>query len=147
MGNEPFTFLVGGNAGEGVKKAGSAASSLFTGMGRRTFQMDDYQSLIRGDYNFSVISTSSQEITSHYMKADLVVCFDAKNYDMHKSHVNKDGIKVYNSDVVKNSEGIGIPMTSEAKKYPNPNLRLGVSAIAVLSAAIDVSKEQMIDCP
>ena len=108
MGNEPFTFLVGGKAGEGVKKAGSAASSLFAGMGRRTFQMDDYQSLIRGGYNFSVISTSLDEITSHYMIADLVVCYD-KRCDMHKSHVKKDGIMVYYSDKVRNSEGIEKP--------------------------------------
>ncbi|MHA1320580.1 MAG: hypothetical protein ACTSQ1_12330 [Promethearchaeota archaeon] len=43
-----FTFLVGGKAGEGVKKAGSVAAHMFSSMGRQVFQMDDYMSLIRG---------------------------------------------------------------------------------------------------
>ena len=56
--NDTFTFLVGGKAGEGVKRAGLVASQLFGSLGRFVFQMDDYQSLIRGGHNFSVISSA-----------------------------------------------------------------------------------------
>lgn len=57
-------------------------------------------------------STSTDEITSHYMRANAV----------------QDG------------EGLGIPISSEAKKYPNPDPRVGVSAVAVLSVAIGLDK-------
>lgn len=60
MKNDVFTFIVGGKAGEGVKKAGSVAARLFVGMGRQIFEMDDYQSLIKGGHNFSVISTAKR---------------------------------------------------------------------------------------
>lgn len=145
MNNDVFTFLVGGKAGEGVKKTGSVASRLFTNMGRNVFQMDDYQSLIRGGHNFSVVSTSVEEITSHYMKADLSVSFDPRSYEMHKEHLAVNGVMVFNSDAIKDKEGIGIPLTSEAKKYPDPSLRLGVGAIAILSAAIDMSQKETIE--
>jgi 2-oxoglutarate ferredoxin oxidoreductase subunit alpha len=76
MGKDVFTYIVGGKAGQGVKKAGSVAAEHFAAMGRHVFQMDDYPSLIRGGHNFVAVSTATREITSHYMKADLLVALD-----------------------------------------------------------------------
>jgi hypothetical protein len=45
---EVFTILVGGSAGNGVKKIGAVASSFFASLGRHVFEMEDYQSLIKG---------------------------------------------------------------------------------------------------
>jgi 2-oxoglutarate ferredoxin oxidoreductase subunit alpha len=143
MKKRVFTFIVGGKAGEGVKKAGSVAAHLFASMGRRIFQMDDYQSLIRGGHNFSVISTSAGEITSHYMKADLVIALDARSHKLHKNHLADNGVLVFNSDAEGKSQGIGISMTSQAEKYPQPGLRVGVSAIAILVAALGLDKKRM----
>jgi 2-oxoglutarate ferredoxin oxidoreductase subunit alpha len=141
MEKEVFTFIVGGKAGEGVKKAGSVAAQLFASMGRQVFQMDDYQSLIKGGHNFSVISTAKRRITSHYIKADLVVAPDKRSYDIHKEHLSERGIMVYNSDKVSEAEGVGIPLTTEAKKYPNPDLRIGVGAVAALAAVVGLDKD------
>ena len=143
MGKNVFTFIVGGKAGQGVKKAGLVVSKLFSEMGRNVFQMDDYQSLIRGGHNFSVVSTSCGDIFSHYMNADLVITLDEKSYDIHKNHVADDGVMVYNSDLLPNGKGVGIPITSLARKYPGPELRLGVSAVSVLSAAIGLTKSEL----
>jgi len=141
MEKEVFTFIVGGKAGEGVKKAGSVAAQLFASMGRQVFQMDDYQSLIKGGHNFSVISTAKRRITSHYIKADLVVAPDKKSYDIHKEHLSEQGVIVYNSDKVGEAEGVGVPLTTEAKKYPNPDLRIGVGAVAALAAVVGLDKD------
>jgi len=141
MKDDVFTFIVGGKAGEGVRKAGSASARLFTTMGRQVFNMDDYGSLIKGGHNFSVVSTAKRKITSHYIKADLVVAPDKRSYDIHREHLSERGIMVYNSDTVGEAEGVGIPLTTEAKKYPNPNLRIGVGAVAALAAAIGLDKE------
>jgi 2-oxoglutarate ferredoxin oxidoreductase subunit alpha len=143
MREDVFTFLVGGRAGEGVKKAGSVTAHLFAGMGRSVFQMDDYQSLIRGGHNFSVISTSSREVTSHYMKADLAVALDARSHEIHKHHLSEAGILVHNSDVTKKGQGIGLPMTSRAKEHPRPDLIMGVGSVAILCAALGLDKESM----
>jgi 2-oxoglutarate ferredoxin oxidoreductase subunit alpha len=138
-----FTFLVGGKAGEGVKKAGSVAAHIFSSMGRHIFQLDDYMSLIRGGHNFSIISTSTKWISSHYMKANLVVNFDKRSCETHKNDIAEDGIVVYNSDELEKSEGIGIPLSSEADKYPMKKLMYGVGAVAILSSAIGFKKNQM----
>ncbi len=143
MNSDIFTFLVGGKAGEGVKKAGSVAAHIFSSMGRHVFQMDDYMSLIRGGHNFSVISTTPRWISSHYMKANLVVNFDKRSCETHTNDIAENGIMVFNSDEQDLDYGFGIPLTSEADKYPLKNLMFGVGAVAVLSAAIGFEKEEM----
>ncbi len=141
--NDVFTYMVAGKAGEGVRKAGQVAAHIFADMGRAVFQMDDYPSLIKGGHNFSVVSTA-EELTSHYMKADLVVVHDARSCSLHKDHVKKGGIMVVNSDEVKEGTGTGIPMSTEAKKYPDPDLILGVGSAAVLGAALGLTRERMV---
>jgi 2-oxoglutarate ferredoxin oxidoreductase subunit alpha len=138
-----FTFLVGGEAGQGVKKAGSVAAGIFAGMGRGVFQMDDYQSLIRGGHNFSVVSTAADEISSHYLKADLIVALDARSYRMHREHLAENGVMVFNSDEVKDGRGVGLPMTAEAKKHPRPDLVLGVGSVTVLACALGWDGEKI----
>jgi 2-oxoglutarate ferredoxin oxidoreductase subunit alpha len=143
MGEDVFTFLVGGKAGEGVKKAGSVGSHLFSSLGRYVFQMDDYMSLIRGGHNFSVVSTAPRWITSQYMKANLVVNFDKRSYDIHMNDVADSGIVIFNSDEQEGVTGIGIPLSSEAEKYPMKTLMYGVGAVAILASVIGFEKEQM----
>ncbi|TET00362.1 MAG: 2-oxoacid:acceptor oxidoreductase subunit alpha [Promethearchaeota archaeon] len=143
MVHDVFTFLVGGKAGEGVKKAGSVAAHIFSSMGRQVFQMDDYMSLIRGGHNFSVVSTSSSGITSQYMKANLVVNFDKRSCDTHDNDIADGGIVIFNSDEQDNVDGIGISLSSEAEKYPMKKLMYGVGAVAILSSTIGMSIDQM----
>ncbi|MFX0176639.1 MAG: 2-oxoacid:acceptor oxidoreductase subunit alpha [Candidatus Hodarchaeota archaeon] len=143
MKNDVFTFLVGGKAGEGVKKAGSVAAHIFSNLGRHVFQMDDYMSLIRGGHNFSVVSTSVRWISSHYMKANLLVNFDKRSCETHINDVAKNGIIVYNSDEQEYVAGIGVPLSSEAEKFPMKKLMYGVGAVAILSSVIGFKKEEM----
>ncbi len=143
MSRDVFTFLVGGKAGEGVKKAGSAAANHLALMGRHVFQMDDYQSLIKGGHNFSVVSSSVRAVTSHYMRADLVVALDALSYDLHREHLADGGVVVYNSDQVADGRGVGLPMTTEAAKYPRAELRVGVAGAAALAAAVGLDRGAM----
>lgn len=143
MTKDRFTFIIGGKAGEGVKRSGTTAMELFRKMGLNVFLMDDYMSLIRGGHNFSVVSTSRDEIRSHYIKADLVVSLDQRSYDLHKDHIAEGGKHIYNEDSVEIGKGTGLPLFAEAKKYPNASLRLGVSGAAVLCAAVGLDKDQL----
>ena len=138
-----FTFLVGGEAGHGVKLAGTVAADLSGELGRYVFQMDDYQSLIRGGHNFSVVTSSPQPVFSQYLHADLVVALDKRSYDLHQNHVSKGGTLVYNSDVVTGAPdgAVGIAFSSLAKPYTHPALRLGVGSVAVLLASTGVSRD------
>ncbi len=139
-----FTFIVGGKAGEGIRKAGAVAGKIFSKKRRYIFIMDDYPSLIRGGHNFSVVSTSVRKVSSHYMKADLIVALDKRSYDNHIKNLSDQGIIVYNSDdELKDVKGVGVPLKSNAKKYPFKDLILGVGAVAILAAAIGIDKNEL----
>jgi 2-oxoglutarate ferredoxin oxidoreductase subunit alpha len=142
LAKETFTFLVGGKAGEGVKKAGQAAAALFSGMGRHVFQADEYESLIKGGHNFSTVTTGLRQVTGTYLNADLVVCLDRRSYDIHKDHLAPGGALVFNSDAMGpgNWKGSGLPLTSSAKKFPNPELRMGLGAVAALLSALGMDR-------
>ncbi|NLT83217.1 2-oxoacid:acceptor oxidoreductase subunit alpha [Coprothermobacter proteolyticus] len=148
MEKELFTFIAGGTAGAGIRKAGAVAGYIFTRMGRSVFEMEDYQSLIKGGHNFAVVSSATYPIKSHYMRADLVVATDKRSYHMHKDHLRDGGIMVFNSDAMKDEtvpNGIGIPFTTISKKYTNSELRLGVGAVTVLAVSIGMSKDELAD--
>ncbi|MBS3773285.1 MAG: 2-oxoacid:acceptor oxidoreductase family protein [Candidatus Thermoplasmatota archaeon] len=138
---EPFTFIVGGKAGMGVRSAGSTAASIFNDMGRHVFQMDDYPSLIRGGHNFSVVSTATGEISSHYLEAQLVVALDQRSYKVHRGHVADDGVMVHDTNV--DGDGVPLPVMEEAEQYDRPDLISGVASIAVLCAAVGMTLTQL----
>ena len=50
---------------------------------------------------------------------------------------------IYNSDEQEDGEGLGIPLSSEAEKYPMKRLMFGVGAVAILSSIIGLKKENM----
>jgi 2-oxoglutarate/2-oxoacid ferredoxin oxidoreductase subunit alpha len=136
MKEDIFTYLIGGKAGQGTKKAGIVAANFFATMKRNVFQMNDYPSLIRGGHNFSIVSTSTRKIFSHYLKAQLAVFLDQRSYKTHQDHIAENGIIVYDSNSSIQDQGIGIPISSLAKKYTDPDQIVGVTGIAALAAAI-----------
>jgi 2-oxoglutarate ferredoxin oxidoreductase subunit alpha len=145
MPGDVFTFIVGGKAGEGVRKAGNAAANLLASRGLHVFQYDDYQSLIKGGHNFAAVSAAARELTSHYLAADLVVNLDARSRGIHSGHLAEGGVVVDNSDAREDGAGIALPLTVEAKKFPDPALRVGLGAVVCLAAAIGEGREPALE--
>lgn len=144
MADEVFTLIAGGKAGYGVRKAGEVAAALFARMGRRVFQMDDYPSLIRGGHNFCAVSTAPGPITSHYTKADLLVCLDQRSVDAHVGRLSERGVMVYDNKAKAGEGGVGLPISAAAKQYSDPELVTGVAVAAVLAAAIGMSEPELV---
>jgi 2-oxoglutarate/2-oxoacid ferredoxin oxidoreductase subunit alpha len=143
VADEVFTLIAGGKAGYGIRKAGSVAARLFARMGRHVFQMDDYPSLIRGGHNFFAVSTATGPLTSHYLKADLLVCLDQRSVDAHQGNMSPRGVMVLDDKARAGEGSIGLPFSTAAKKYSEPDLITGVAVAAVLAAAIGMSEEEL----
>ncbi len=149
MSNDVFTYLVAGKAGEGVKKAGSVAANLFAGMGRRVFQYDDYQSLIRGGHNFSVVSTATRELGSHHGRPQLIVALDGRSYEKHGESLAEGGVLVCDPDAVPDGVSpasgtvVTAPIRAKAKEYPHPDLRVGVAGAAALCAVTGRTADEL----
>jgi len=87
-----YSILVGGQAGQGSRKAGLIIAKIFNCMGYNVFIHDDYQSLIKGGHNFSQIRASQEEHLTHRKKADFILALDNKTIEKHKVILNKGGI-------------------------------------------------------
>jgi len=107
--DEDYSILVGGEAGEGSRKAGLLIAKLLNRLGYKIFIYDDYQSLIRGGHNFSKIRASNKKVLSHRSKVDFLLALNKDTVGRHKAELDRQGIIVYNSDKIK-EEGIGIPI-------------------------------------
>jgi 2-oxoglutarate ferredoxin oxidoreductase subunit alpha len=143
MNDEIFTYLIGGKAGQGTKKAGIVAANFFVALKRNVFQMNDYPSLIRGGHNFSIVSSATRKIFSHYMKADLAVLLDQRSYTIHQNHLADNGVLIYDNTAVKQGQGIGVPISSLAKKYTDSDLIVGVAGIAALAVIVGADRTKL----
>jgi 2-oxoglutarate ferredoxin oxidoreductase subunit alpha len=93
-----FTVLIGGKAGEGVKKAAQVVAHTLMACGKHVFQMDDYQSVIKGGHNFSVVSSSDAVVYGTYAKADLLISFDDLSIRKQEQELNPEGLHFCNAD-------------------------------------------------
>jgi len=140
-----FTIIVGGKAGEGVKKAVQVIAEAFNRLSYHTFQMDDYQSLIKGGHNFSVVTAAQAEVFSAYEIADLIICFDSRSVVEHKIHRCPETVLVYNSDDGFDEAGIGVPLSALAKIHLEPGANVSISAISVFCGLFGLGRDFLVE--
>ena len=125
-----YSILMGGEAGQGSRKAGLVIAKLFNKLGYRIFIYDDYQSLIRGGHNFSQIRASEKEVLSHREKIDFLLALDENTIKKHKDNLDEQGIIIFNSDRIQLSQGIGLPIEKITKELEGIPIMANTALIA-----------------
>ncbi len=134
--NSVYTVLIGGKAGEGVKKAAQVLANQLLRHGLYVYQQDDYQSLIKGGHNFSNVSYGQNPVYCAYQQAQLVISFDKRSYELHARDLDHGGFcyHAYNSDEVEvvATQALGFPMSTLMKQiYVTPaNVSMAALSIA-----------------
>lgn len=105
-----YSILVGGAAGQGSRKAGLLIAKLFNQYGYRIFIYDDYQSLIKGGHNFSVIRASDKDVLAHQENIDFLLALDKNTLKKHQKKLKKTGLIIYDLDKISEVKGIGVPL-------------------------------------
>ncbi len=126
-----------------MKKAAQVVANALLERGLRVCQNDDYQSLIKGGHNFSVVSASRQEVYTTYDNAQLIICFDKRSVDEHAAQLAADGLLFYNADEVSDGPGTGIPMSSLMKKHYAKDANVSISAVAIFCAVYGIAINDM----
>jgi 2-oxoglutarate ferredoxin oxidoreductase subunit alpha len=103
-----FSILIGGAAGEGTRMSGQLIGKLLNQQGWRIFIYEDYQSLITGGHNFSIIRASSERISAPTKMIDYLITLNQDTLQRHKGRLKKEGLIIYNSDQIKDEKGTGI---------------------------------------
>jgi len=113
-----FSLMIGGEAGEGITRAGFLFAKACMRGGLHVFGTNDYQSLIRGGHNFYVARISAEEVYSQADFIDLLIAFNAETIQLHRTELASGGGIVYDKDdSVVNDEFIG---RKDLKLFPIP---------------------------
>ncbi|OQB08197.1 MAG: 2-oxoglutarate oxidoreductase subunit KorA [Parcubacteria group bacterium ADurb.Bin216] len=103
-----YSIIIGGQAGQGSRKAGLILAKVFKKLGYFVYIYDDYQSLVKGGHNFSQIRIADGPIAGRREKVDMVIALDKKTAEMHKKDLKKGGLMIFNSNKVMDQEGYGV---------------------------------------
>jgi 2-oxoglutarate ferredoxin oxidoreductase subunit alpha len=118
IGNS-LTFLVGGEAGQGITRSGSLLGRAIMRGGFHVFGVNDYPSVIRGGHNLYLLRVSDEEIFSQHDRVDLILALNKETLTLHQDELNIGGGAIYDEevnlekgDIVRDDIGLyPIPMT------------------------------------
>ena len=138
-----YSILVGGEAGQGSRKAGLLIAKVLNRVGYKIFIYDDYQSLIRGGHNFSKIRASEKDILSHREKIDFLLALNKDTIEKHKKNLDENGVIVYNGDNSSKEKEIGIPAKEIVEKEGGIPIMQNAALVAGFGRVIGIEWETM----
>ena len=89
------SFLVGGEAGQGITRSGSLLGKALMRGGFHVFGANDYPSVIRGSHNSYVLRASDEEVHSQADTIDLLLALNKETVLLHERELNEGGGIVY----------------------------------------------------
>jgi len=94
-----ITFNVGGEAGQGIDTIGDLLTQVFVKAGFFTFTIKDYESRIRGGYNFSQIRASDIPIYAPSNKVDVIVALSRDAIKGQRENLVENGVIVFEESI------------------------------------------------
>jgi 2-oxoglutarate ferredoxin oxidoreductase subunit alpha len=94
-----MTFVIGGEAGQGVESGGAGFAKALARGGLYVFGLQDYMSRIRGGHNFYQIRVSEHPLYSHTDEVHLLMALLPETIERHKDEVVSGGGIIYDQDI------------------------------------------------
>jgi 2-oxoglutarate ferredoxin oxidoreductase subunit alpha len=132
-----YTVLIGGQAGDGIRQAGSLTARMLARLGYHIYFWDDYPSLIRGGHNFSLIRASDVRIEAYRDVIDVLVCLNEETAKKHRGRLKPRGLLIYDSDAFK-AEGCGVGLSGIVKKCGGKPVMRNIAALGAVARTLGV---------
>ncbi|MGY5879278.1 MAG: 2-oxoacid:acceptor oxidoreductase subunit alpha [Candidatus Thorarchaeota archaeon] len=147
-----ITFNIGGAAGQGIDTIGDLLTQVFVQAGFYTFTIKDFESRIRGGYNFTQIRVSDRPIYASVDEVDVIIALSKDAVVGQRENLTEGGVIIFD-------EGIEFD-DLEACHFPAPlektarevggNIRMMNAAalgavIAVISFPFELVKQVLTD--
>ncbi|MGY5859135.1 MAG: 2-oxoacid:acceptor oxidoreductase subunit alpha [Candidatus Thorarchaeota archaeon] len=147
-----ITFNIGGAAGQGIDTIGDLLTQVFVQAGFYTFTIKDFESRIRGGYNFTQIRVSDKPIYASVDEVDVIIALSKDAVIGKRDNLSEGGVIIFD-------EGIEFD-DLEACHFPAPlektarevggNIRMMNAAalgavIAVINFPFDLVKQVLTD--
>ncbi len=132
-----YNICFAGAAGDGIKEAGVITAKIFSKLGYHSFIYQEYQSLIRGGHNASIVRVSDKKVRTHRYYYDLLICLEDYIYKIHERRVK--GEVIY--DAKFQCKGLAVPMTEFVREEHEPLIFRNAVAIGVLAFLFGIDFE------
>ena len=95
-----FTFLIGGEAGQGVQSIGYILAMSMAKGGYYVFANQDYESRIRGGHNFFKVRVSDHLVLAVSEMVNLIIALNEETISLHRHELTGGGLFVYDGERV-----------------------------------------------
>ncbi len=133
-----YSILVGGAAGDGSKKAGLMIAKLFSSYGYYIHIHEDYQSVVRGGHNFSLIRASEKKVSAPREEIDILIALDRETVEKHSGRLKDKRFLIYNSDEISLKRGIALPADKLIKEAGGLTVMRNTALVSALSKTVGI---------
>jgi 2-oxoglutarate/2-oxoacid ferredoxin oxidoreductase subunit alpha len=128
-----YSIIVGGAAGEGSKKTGAVVASILHSYGYYVFIHEDYESLIKGGHNFSLVRFGDEPVEAISEKIDFLLALNQDTVNRHQAQEI-----IFNSEQVKDVKGIGLPIEQITQEMGGIPIMKNVALIGALAKRLGI---------
>ena len=147
--DDSVSFLVGGEAGQGITRSGSLLGKALMRAGFSVFGMNDYPSIIRGGHNFYLLRVSNREVHSPADTADILLALNKETVLLHQGELSEGAGVVYDRQV-EFEEGelkrddislFPVPFSEIVKEIGGTPIMMNTVALGAAIALVDFDRE------
>lgn len=151
IGDNSVSFLIGGEAGQGLTRSGFLLGKALMRGGFHVFGANDYPSVIRGSHNFYVLRASDEEVHSQGDRVDLLLALNSETVELHKGEVASGGGIVYDEKDELTGRDVGrddvsllpVPLTAIVKDVEGTDIVRNTVALGAALGLVGYDREIM----
>ncbi len=136
-----FTFLVGGEAGQGVQSLGFILAKALSRRGLYIFASQDYESRIRGGHNALQIRVGERPLYAPSEGVHLLVALNRETIELHQPELVPGGLVIFDHEkipeIVPSGDLWGIPLERLAQERAGGKLMANSVAIGAAAGVVD----------
>jgi len=143
------SFLIGGEAGQGVTRSGSLLGKALMRGGFHVFGVNDYPSLIRGGHNFYILRASDERVHSQADALDMLLALNKETILIHEGEMTEGGAIIYDeqTELGEGEQKRGdvvlfpVPLSSIVEELGGVSIMRNTVALGAATALVDFDVE------
>ncbi|MFQ6093250.1 MAG: 2-oxoacid:acceptor oxidoreductase subunit alpha [bacterium] len=148
-----MSFLIGGDAGQGVESSGAGFAKALARGGLHVFGLQDYHSRIRGGHNFYQVRVNERSVFSHTEAVHLLLALTEETIHKHQRDLVAGSGIVFDEEVeVPKSElekrGVKlfpVPMSKMAKEHGGAEVMRNTAVIGAAAGLTEYEFDRIAD--
>jgi 2-oxoglutarate ferredoxin oxidoreductase subunit alpha len=142
-----ISFMVGGEAGQGVQSVGFLLAKALVRGGYHVFADQDYESRVRGGHNYFRIRISDSRIGAISENINVLIALNRESIELHRAELAADSLIIYNGNRIKDLAGdrrqLSIPLEALAEEKAGDRIMGNTVALGAALSLVGYDRETL----